>query len=289
MSETRRGLDARAVRRAFDRAAATYDAHAALQREVVDRLLSRLEYMRLAPAVICDLGAGTGYAARALGRRYRGATTLLADCAPLMLAQARRQRRWFARERYVCTDARALPFADATLDCVFSSLAFQWCDDLDQVFAECRRVLKPGGLLLFSTLGPDTLKELRAAWARVDAAPHVNRFADMHEIGDGLIRAGFASPVMEREDLVLTYDHLPPLLRDLKGIGATNQLQARRRELTSRSALVALEAAYEEFRRNGLLPATYEVVYAHGWVRPGERPQDGSTVFPLNRLRRRGP
>ena len=282
-------LDPQGVRRAFDRAAATYDAHAALQREVADRLLSRLEFMRLAPTFICDLGAGTGYAARALGRRYRGATTVLADCAPSMLAAARRQRRWFARESYVCADAGALPFADAALDCVFSSLAFQWCEDLDQVFSECRRVLKPGGLLVFSTLGPDTLKELRAAWAQVDDAPHVNRFADMHEVGDGLIRAGFSSPVMEREDLIMTYDGLPPLLRDLKGIGATNQHQARRRELTARGALAALEAAYEPFRKEGRLPATYEVVYAHGWVRPDQRPQDGTTVFPLNRLRRRTP
>ena len=287
MNERGTVLDVQGVRRAFDRAASSYDAHASLQREVADRLLSRLDFMRLAPAVMCDLGAGTGYAARALGRRYRGATTLLADCAPMMLAEARRQRRWFARERYVCADARALPFADATLDCVFSSLAFQWCEDLDQVFSECRRVLKPGGLLLFSTLGPDTLKELRAAWARVDGAPHVNRFADMHEVGDGLIRAGFASPVMEREDLVVTYDRLPSLLRDLKGIGATNQHQGRRRELTARGALAALEAAYEPFRKEGCLPATYEVVFAHGWVRPDQRPQDGTTVFPLNRLRRR--
>ena len=289
MNEPMTGLDRQAIRRAFDRAAATYDAHAALQREVADRLLSRLDFMRLTPSFVCDLGAGTGYAARALGRRYRGATTLLADCAPTMLAEARRQRRWLARERYVCADARALPFADASLDCVFSSLAFQWCEELDQVFSECRRVLKPGGLLMFSTLGPDTLKELRAAWARVDEAPHVNRFADMHEVGDGLIRAGFASPVMEREDLVVTYDGLPALLRDLKGIGATNQHQARRRELTTRSSLAALEAAYEPYRKEGRLPATYEVVYAHGWVRPDQRPQDGTTVFPLNRLRRREP
>ena len=282
-------LERHGIRRAFDRAAASYDQHATLQREVADRLLSRLDFMRVTPRALCDLGAGTGYAARELGRRYKSATIVLADYAPAMLGVARKQRRWFSRDRYVCADARALPFADAALDCVFSSLAFQWCEDLDTVFAECRRVLKPGGLLLFSTLGPDTLRELRAAWAQVDDAPHVNRFADMHEVGDGLIRAGFASPVMEREDLVLTYDGLPLLLRDLKGIGATNQHRARRRELTARSALAALAEAYETFRREGRLPATYEVIYAHGWVRPDQRPQDGTTVFPLNRLRRREP
>ena len=282
-------LERRGIRRAFDKAAATYDKHATLQREVADRLLSRLDFMRLAPRAVCDLGAGTGYAARELGRRYKSATVVLADYAPAMLGEARRQRRWFSRDRFVCADARSLPFADAALDCVFSSLAFQWCEELDLVFAECRRVLKPGGLLLFSTLGPDTLKELRAAWAQVDSAPHVNRFADMHEVGDGLIRAGFASPVMEREDLVLTYTRVPLLLQDLKGIGATNQHQRRRRELTTRNTLGALAEAYEGFRRDGLLPATYEVVYAHGWVRPDQRPQDGTTVFPLNRLRRREP
>ncbi|MGE3772252.1 MAG: malonyl-ACP O-methyltransferase BioC [Gammaproteobacteria bacterium] len=286
-------FDTRAVRRAFDEAAATYDLHAALQREVATRLVERLAYTTLAPALIVDLGAGTGYCTQLLERRYRKARVVLADLAPAMLATARRAApRWFARRHYVCADARALPFADASVDLIVSSLTMQWCEDLLAVFADCARVLKPGGLVLFSTLGPDTLKELRAAWGNVDDAPHVNRFRDMHEVGDALIEAGLSSPVMERDDLVVTYADVLTLMRDLKGIGAHNSLSERNRTLTGRHRLAALTAAYEPFRRDGLLPATYEVVYGHAWApHPNTRRQDGTTVasYPLSRLRRREP
>jgi malonyl-CoA O-methyltransferase len=284
-------LDRRAVRRAFDDAADRYDAHAALQREVADRLLERLDYTTVAPATVLDLGAGTGYCADLLARRYPRATIVLADLAPSMLAIARRRsRRLFSRRRYVCADANALPLAAASVDLVVSSLMFQWCEDLPAAFGECLRVLRPGGLLLFSTLGPDTLRELRAAWATVDDAPHVNRFLDMHVVGDALIATGFSSPVMERDDLTVTYENVLVLMKDLKGIGAHNSHQQRTRALYGRARLDRLAAAYEGFRREGLLPATYETVYGHAWApRRDTRPQDGSTVatFPFSQLRKR--
>ncbi len=286
-------LDSRAVRRAFDDAAATYDLHAALQREVASRLVERLEYTTLQAALIVDLGAGTGFCTQLLERRYPKARIVLADLAPGMLAAARGNGpRWFSRRHYVCADARALPFADASVDLIVSSLTVQWCEDLLAVFVDCARVLRPGGLVLFSTLGPDTLKELRAAWAAVDDAPHVNRFHDMHDVGDALVHAGFSSPVMERDDLVVTYADVLTLMRDLKGIGAHNSLHERRRALYGRRRLAALTAAYERFRSNGLLPATYEVVYGHAWApHRDSRRQDGSTVatYPLSALKRRGP
>lgn len=286
-------FDRHAVRRAFDEAAASYDLHAALQREVATRLVERLDYTTLAPTAILDLGAGTGYCTQLLEGRYRKARVVLADLSPAMLATARRAApRWFARRHYLCADARALPVADASIDLVVSSLTLQWCEDLPAVFADCARVLKPGGLVLFSTLGPDTLKELRAAWRAVDDAPHVNRFPDMHDVGDALVAAGLSSPVMEREDLTVTYADVLTLMRDLKGIGAHNSLSARSRALTGRRRLAVLSAAYEPFRREGLLPATYEVVYGHAWApHRTTRRQDGSTVatFPLRELRRREP
>ncbi len=284
-------LDTRAVRRAFDAAAADYDRHAALQREVAARLIERLGYMTIDPALIVDLGAGTGYCTQRLEQRYRRAHVVLADLAPAMLATARRGApRWFSRRHYVCSDARALPFADASVDLIVSSLTLQWCEDLLAVFTDCARVLRPGGLVLFSTLGPDTLKELRAAWDAADAAPHVNRFRDMHDVGDALIHAGLSSPVMERDDLVVTYPDVLTLMRDLKGIGAQNNLLGRNRALTGRHRLAALTAGYEPYRHEGLLPATYEVVYGHAWAPQRDtRRQDGSTVttYPLSRLSRR--
>lgn len=280
-------LDKQAIRRSFGSAAATYDRHAVIQREVANRLLDRLDWIRLAPTTVLDLGAGTGYCARALERRYTKARIVLVDLAPTMLLEARRQRRWLSSQRFVCADATALPFADASVDIVVSSLTFQWCEDLESAFRECRRVLTPGGLLLFSSLGPDTLHELRAAYATIDERPHVNRFKDMHEVGDILIRAGFSSPVLEREDLTATYDDVTALMRDLKGIGAHNSLSARQRTLGGRGALAQLRAAYEPYRREGVLPATYELVFGHGWAAVNARPQDGSTVFPLSRLIRR--
>ncbi len=280
-------LDKRLVRRSFDAAASTYDAHAAIQREVANRLIERLDWMKLAPGRVIDLGAGTGYCTRLLEQRYRRARLVLVDLAPGMLAEARRRKGWLSHQHYACARAERLPLADASVDLIVSSLTFQWCEDLEAVFRECRRVLKPGGLLLFSSLGPDTLKELRAAFSSFDSAPHVNQFPDMHLVGDALIRAGFSSPVLEREDLVATYTDVIALMRDLKGIGARNADSRRPRQLSGRRLLAQLAQGYEPFRRDDLLPATYELVFGHGWVAPNAPKQDGSAVFPLSRLTRR--
>lgn len=288
---TTRELDLRAVRRAFNDAAPAYDAHATLQREVADRLVARLDLVSITPAAAVDLGAGTGYCASLLTKRYPRARLLLVDVAPAMLVIARqRTRRWWSRRSFLCADAVALPMPPASVDLIVSSLTLQWCTDLMAVFDECARILRPGGLLLFSTLGPDTLHELRAAWAAVDETPHVNRFLDMHIVGDALIHAGFSSPVMEREDLAVTYPEIGLLLRDLKGIGARNSQTQRSRSLYGRRGLATLAGAYEKFRRDGVLPATYEVIYGHAWAPSQQtRPQDGSTIatYPLSQLKRR--
>ena len=284
-----RELDKRSIAQAFDRAAPTYEAHDVLQREVAARLLERLDYTTVQPRRVLDLGAGTGRCARALAARYRKALITQCDLAPAMLRTSREQApRWFSPHRYVCADAEQLPFADAAHDLIVSSLSLQWCEALPAAFGEARRTLREGGLFLFSTLGPDTLKELRAASAAVDESPRVNRFIDMHVIGDVLGAAGFADPVMEAEHITVEYDDAMTLLRDLKGLGATNAQTGRARGLLARRRLHALVAAYEPFRRNGKLPATYEVVYGHAWAAP-QRPAKGPTeqVFPLAQLRRR--
>lgn len=292
-SEHSAELDRKEIRRAFDQAAETYDTFAVLQREVGDRALSRLSYMTIEPKLVLDLGAGTGYCARRLEDLYKHARIILLDIAPSMLRIARSQaRRWFSRTYYVCGDAPHLGIQTDSVDFIFSNLVLQWCPDLPAVFRECVRVLRPGGLLLFATLGPDTLRELRHAWSLVDDLPHVNLFLDMHDVGDALIRSGFSAPVLDRELLTMSYKDLNDLMRDLKGIGAHNSLEGRRRGLTGTAMLKGLRAAYERYRSEDRLPATYEVVYGHAWAPTANtRPQDGSTVatFPFKHLTRRRP
>jgi len=290
-------LDKKAVRAAFTRAAQYYDAAAVLQREIADRLLARLDYMRIAPRRVLDLGCGTGYATIPLARRYRKAQVIGLDLAQAM-TQAARQRsaahfpfglsRYLSRERFVSADAESLPFADRSMDLIFSSLALQWCDP-DAVFRECRRVLRPGGLFLFTTFGPDTLKELRAAWRSVDPGLHVHEFLDMHDLGDALVRARFADPVMDVERLTLTYAQVPAVLRDLKAIGAHNAATARRTTLTGKAQFARFVQAYEVFRNSdGRLPASYETVFGHAWAPLADKPAhaEGQAVVSLEHLRR---
>ena len=259
-------LDTRRVRRSFDRAAATYDDAAVLHREVRDNLLQRLDLMSLAPRVVVDAGAGTGHAARALIHRYPRSLVIALDASRPMLKAAGRQQSWLRRFSRVCGDAERLPLADGSVNLILSNLMLQWCDP-DAVFAECRRVLAPQGLLNFSTLGPDTLRELRSAWSEVDSHTHVNQFLDMHDIGDALVRAGFESPVLDVERYTLSYLDVRRVAADLKATGARNATLGRSRGLTGRRRFNALTAAYESFRRDGRLPATYEVVFGHAWAR----------------------
>jgi len=283
-------LDRRLLRRAFERAAAGYDRAAIVQREVGGRLLERLDLIKLEPTVIADIGCGTGAITALLLKKYRRARVVCLELAPAMVAAARERAPWLRTVHGVVGEPEALPLASASCDLIFSNLALPWCADLERAFAEFRRTLKPGGALLFSTLGPDTLIELRRAFRVADDRNHVNAFFDMHDIGDALVRARLAEPVLDTERLTLTYPAVDPLMRDLKALGAGNVTAGRARSLTGKGRLRALRAAYERSRRaDGLLPVTCEVVYGHAWGPRHDRPHprgDGATVFPLARLRR---
>jgi malonyl-CoA O-methyltransferase len=283
-------LDKAGVRAAFDRASATYEAAAVLQSRVADELLSRLEPFDFRPQVILDLGAGTGRAAAQLKRRYRRSSVIALDLASGMLHQAARHQSLFRRFERVCADAARLPLASASVDIVFSNLMLQWCDPLDAAFAEVRRVLKPQGFFAFTTFGPDTLKELRSAWAEADTHNHVNRFLDMHDVGDALVRAGLQEPVLDIDRTQLTYTDGMAVMRDLKSIGARNATAGRPRALVGRSRLQRVLTAYESFRKDGRLPATYEVVYGAAWGtagRPASSAHAGEVKISPSDIRRR--
>lgn len=275
--------DKRMMRQAFERAANTYDAAAVIQREVSQRLLERLDYINLEPTRILDVGAGTGISIAGLKQRYPAANIFALDIARPMLLETRKKQGWWQRlhrpVKLITGDAESLPLADASMDLLFSNLALQWCLDLEKTFNEFRRVLKPGGLLMFTTFGPDTLKELRSCWSQVDGYTHVNNFIDMHDIGDALVRNHFADPVMDMELMTMTYKDVPGLMRDLKTIGAHNVTRGRSRKLTGKGRLQAVIAAYEQFRRDNVLPVSYEVVYGHAWIAEETSAQSVQVAF----------
>ena len=277
-------FDHRQVRRAFSRAAHGYDGAAALQREVGARLSETLDYLDdRAPEVVVDIGCGPGHAAVAMQKRWPRAQLIALDLALPMLQETRRNAGGGGLPRFlggarrpdaVCADARALPLRDASVDVLYSNLCLQWVEDLPAVFAGFRRVLKPGGLLLVSTFGPDTLFELRGAFAEADNAPHVSLFPSIAQFGDALIAAGFKDPVLDRDEFVLGHDDLGGLMRELRTLGATNAMRERRRSLTGRARFARAAQAYEALRDDdGRLPATWEVVYAHAWG-----PQPGTPI-----------
>lgn len=276
-----RVFDPRQVRAHFGRAAASYDAAAALQREIASRLLELLDHYSdpsrhgRAPERVLDLGSGTGHATRAIRRHWPKAQVLMLDHALPMLREARRRRHWREclqpRLPALCADARALPLADASIDVVFSNVCVQWIDDLPALFGELRRVLRPGGLLLLSSFGEATLHELRAAFASADDHPHVSPFATLAMLGDALVAAGFRDPVLERDVLVERVPDLAALMRHLRALGATNALRGRRGSLTGRSRFARAEAAYRALAAadaDASLPVSWETLLAMAWAPP---------------------
>ncbi len=288
-------FDHRQVRRAFSRSAGHYDEAAALQREVGARLMESLDYLddpnvRLEPACVVDVGCGPGHAAIDMQRRWPKARVVALDLALPMLLAARGNAaalpgagrpRWLGGATppsLLCADARSLPLADASVDVLFSNLCLQWVEDLPAVFAGFRRVLKPGGRLLVSTFGPDTLFELRGAFSEADEAPHVSLFPSIAQFGDALVAAGFRDPVLDRDEFTHGHASLAGLMRELRTLGATNAMAARRRGFTGRARFARAEQAYEVLRAPeggplaGQLPATWEVIYAQAWAPPPGAP-----------------
>ncbi len=284
------------IRDSFNKAADGYDAAAIVQQEVCQRLLERLEYIKAEPQMILDIGSGTGQGTLGLTKQYPDACIVSLDLAENMLQKNRQKYREKTchkntlsglaaqvkglfnvtlnaalnskkAQNYqpVCADAQQLPFADASVDLIFSNLTIQWCPELTKLFYEFRRVLKPGGFLLFTTFGTKTLKELRASWSEVSDKVHVNEFSDMHDIGDALYNVQAENPVMDSEIITLNYQSVKQILLDLKAVGAHNQNIGRQQALTGKKRLQSMYQAYEQFRTQDGYPVTYEVLYGHAW------------------------
>lgn len=280
MAESGLAIDRRAARRRFERAARTYAGASRLEAEIGMRMLQRLDYVKLAPTRILDAGSGPAREARAICARYAGAQLVALDFSLAMLRQGPLKRgllsRLFGRgsPRAVCAGLEALPIAGAALDLVWSNMALHWLGEPLAAFTEFHRVLRTEGLLMFSTLGPDTLKELRAA----AGAARVHRFMDMHDLGDQLVAAGFSAPVMDTEVVTLTYGDADAFLAELRASGQTLALASRPRGLAGPTFRERLRRALAAQMRDGRLPATYEVVYGHAWKAAPRARRDKAVV-----------
>lgn len=285
-------LERRRVREQFERAAAHYDDHAFVQREVADRLDERFDLLKVRPRDILDLGCGTGEMVRRMRRRYPGARVWALDLAHAMLCRMREPAwaRWIpgrpAAPGLVCADMHELPFAAGSFDIITSNLALQWSTDPARVFEQVQRLLRPGGVFMFTTLGPDTFLELRRAWRAVDGTARVHDFFDMHDLGDALVRSGLADPVMDVEQLTVTYERLPTLLGDIRGLGAVNARADRSRGLLTPRRYGRFEKAYREMAGAGGLPLRYELVYGQAWgVGPIQKREGDVVTVPIEMLK----
>jgi len=254
-----------------------------LRREIAGRMHERLQLVKVNPLRVMDAGCGTGPDLPVLQKSYPAAQILGVDTSPAMIAAARGQAAKSGLSQligkllpaksgidYLCADMADLPLARNNVDLVWSNLALHWHPQPDRVFAEWHRVLKVGGLLMFSCFGPDTLQELRTAFADVDLAPHTLPFVDMHDFGDQLVEAGFAEPVMDMEKITVTYDTAEKLLADARALGG-NPLQTRRKGLLGKQAYQRMLQGLEKQRRaDGKLALTFEVIYGHAF-RPAPR------------------
>ncbi len=263
-----------AVARCFSGSAKTYHEAAFLEKEVGERLLDRLDFIKHEPATILDLGGGIGYFSKKLAERYSKATILNFDLAEGMLRQARIVQGGDALSTFItaCADAEVLPLANNSIDFIFSNCVFHWSLDISLLFNEIHRVLKPDGLLLFSSLGPDTLKELRECFYQINSdqklphIPHVNNFMDMHNVGDALLHAKFSDPVMDMEQFILTFPNIFRLLEDIKKSGSSYVLRERHVGLSTQSVFKKLSDNYDQFKlASGEIPATVEIIYGHAW------------------------
>ena len=253
------------VQRRFDRAARGFDDSDFVHSVTRNGLFERLEPLVIDAGVVIDLGCATGSATAKLAKRFRGAKIMAVDLSQQMLEQCRAKQGWFSKTSVVQASASALPFNDQSADIVFANMLLPWISDLPAIAAEVARVLRKDGLFVFATLGPDSFAELRDAWSNDASHAHVNRFLDMHDVGDALVRSGLRDPVLDVDRLNVSYNSARDLFRDLTAVGARNSLQLRNRSLVGKQRFAAMRERLEGADSDGTLKLNLELVYGHCW------------------------
>ena len=259
-------------RKSFNRAATTYDTCSTLQDTISDNLIERLKTIKFEPLDILDLGCGTGTNGLNLRKKYKKSRIINYDFSENMLKEACIKQKLFILDKinpspysYICADIEAIPLEENSLDLVWSSSTLQWCNELDLVFNQVKKILKPGGLFIFSTFGPNTLNELREITENLFNEKKTSTFIDMHNLGNLLMDSGFSDSILDTENFTVTYNEVERLFKDIKSIGATNGNISKNRGLSGRSFTKKIIQKYENYRTNNLLPASYEVIYGHAW------------------------
>ncbi len=258
-------LNTKHIRMRFEKAADTFDNADFVHAATREGLLARLEPLLVKANTVVDLGSATGASHRQLHKRFPKARLIAVDIARDMLRQARRRKAWLAKTSYVQADACALPFADESVDVIFSNQMLPWIADLDALFGEVARVLRKGGVFAFASLGPDSLLEIRRAWREVDDGAHVSLFPDMHNLGDGLVNAGLRDPVLDVDRLAVSYGNSESLMKDLSAVGARNAVAERFSALTGKTRFQAMITALDALANDGRITLDLELVYGHCW------------------------
>lgn len=268
------------IQRAFNRAATQYDNVAKIQYEIGSQLLSRLDYIKITPNTILDLGCGSGKLTQLIKKRYPKARIFGVDAAFNMLLESKKKQGFFKTWSLCQADMHNLPFATNTFDLVIANQTIHWAHSIPKVLAEIHRIMAPNACLMFSTLGPDTFSELQQAWQAADRYPHTNPFHDLHDIGDHLLACHFASPVVDTDYITMHYGSLKSLLQSLKAQGVRNINPQRNAGLTGKQAFNTFQNAYDALTtKDGKYPLTYEVVYGHAWRGDILQRQEGSDTF----------
>ncbi len=267
------------MRRRFERAAASFDDADFVHAVTREGLLARLQPLVVEASTVVDLGSATCSTSQALSKRFGRAHIISVDLAHNMLQRGRKKRAWFSRSSFVQATAAALPFSAQSIDVVFANLLLPWVDDPNQVFSEIARILRKGGVFAFATLGPDSLLEIRRAWSQVDNNAHVNHFLDMHDLGDGLVNAGFADPVLDVDRLSISYDNTEKLFADLTAVGGRNALRQRNHALVGKQHFRQMTEELQRSGTDGKITLDLELVFGHCW---GAGPRMDATNYRID-------